>query len=97
MNFKITHTIEAGFYPLTVSSSEAITDIKNTPLKVTGIAKGVKFFVTILLSLSSLFSQAQTDLVLKISTLAELTIEELMNITVITASGSEQIISEAPA
>lgn len=97
MNFKITHTLEASLYPLTVSSSEAITDVKNIPLKASGIANRVKIFVTTLLFLLSFFSRAQDDSVLKVSTLKELSLEELMNITVITASGSEQTISEAPS
>ncbi|MES2398158.1 MAG: TonB-dependent receptor [Bacteroidota bacterium] len=96
MNFKIIHAPEAGLYSLTVGSSEAITEVKNTPLKVTGIAKRVKFFVTTFLSLSSLFLQAQTDSVLKISTLGELSIEELINIKVVTASKKEEPIELAP-
>ena len=52
---------------------------------------------TILLSLSSFFLQAQHDTAQKISNLSELSLEELMNIKVVTASGTEQKISEAPS
>lgn len=57
----------------------------------------VKIFMTILLFLASFFSQAQNDSIIKIAPLSELSLDELMNITVITTSGSEQKISEAPS
>ena len=56
-----------------------------------------KITFTLLFSLSSFFLQAQNDSIQKISTLSELTLEELMNIKVVTASGTEQKISEAPS
>ncbi|HET6555829.1 MAG TPA: TonB-dependent receptor [Prolixibacteraceae bacterium] len=84
-------------YPFSVGSSEAVNHVKNIPLKVTVIAKGIKFFVITLLTLSPFYLQAQQDSVLKVSSLKELSLEELMNITVITASGSEQTIAEAPS
>ena len=52
---------------------------------------------TILLSLCSFFLQAQNDSVINVSKLKRLSLEELMNVKVVTASGSEQIIIEAPA
>lgn len=93
MNSKIQSTLKAGLFSLTADSSESIADAGDTSVKSTGI----KFIVTIFLSFSSLFLQAQTDSVLKISTLGELSIEELMNVKVVTASRSEQKISEAPS
>lgn len=96
MNFKI-RCIGAGLHPITVNSSEEITNIKNTSLKATNITYGVKFFVTVLLSLTSFFLHAQDDSVLKFSALEELSLEELMNIRVVTASGFEQKITEAPS
>jgi outer membrane receptor protein involved in Fe transport len=59
--------------------------------------KGIIFLITVILSLSSYCLYAQEDSVLRVSTLKELSLEELMNIKVITASGSEQTIAEAPS
>jgi len=56
-----------------------------------------KITFTIFLLLSSFFLRAQNDSIRKISTLSELSLEELMNIKVVTASGTEQKISEAPS
>lgn len=57
----------------------------------------MKITLSILLSLSFFFLQAQNDAALKISQLKELSLEELMNLQVVTASGSEQKLAEAPS
>lgn len=56
-----------------------------------------KIFFTLLFSLTYYFSNAQEDSVLNASKFYDLSLEELMNIKVVTASGSEQKISEAPS
>ncbi|HET6244787.1 MAG: TonB-dependent receptor [Bacteroidetes bacterium] len=55
------------------------------------------FLLPILFFMVTCFLQAQTDTVPAASKLSELTLEELMNMEVVTASGSEQKITEAPA
>lgn len=84
-------------YPHRASSSEAINHIKKASLKVTGIANKIFFFVTFFISISPFYLKAQQDSVLKVSTLGELSLEELMDIKVVTASRSEQPIAEAPS
>lgn len=58
---------------------------------------GIKQTVFILFSLTPYFCPAQNDSLVKPYALKNLSLEELMNIEVITASGSGQKISEAPS
>jgi outer membrane receptor for ferrienterochelin and colicins len=56
-----------------------------------------KFFIYPVFLFSFYFASAQVDSVPKALKLSELSLETLMNINVITATGSEQKLSEAPA
>lgn len=56
-----------------------------------------KSYFTLLFLLMAYLSNAQEDTLLNVSTLSELSLVELMNIKVVTASRSEQKISEAPS
>ena len=55
------------------------------------------FFVAFLLCASPLLVRAQPDSVPGVASLLNLSLEELMNITVVTATGSAQTINEAPS
>ncbi len=57
----------------------------------------IRTFFILLFSLTYYLSNAQEDSVLNTSKFYDLSLEELMNIKVVTASGSEQKISEAPS
>lgn len=57
----------------------------------------IKTLFTLLLSLTGYLSNAQEDSILKASKFYDLSLEELMNITVVTASRFEQKITEAPS
>ena len=57
----------------------------------------VKLLLLTLFYLTSLWLQAQEESVQKSANLSELSLEDLMNIKVVTASGSEQTVSEAPS
>jgi outer membrane receptor protein involved in Fe transport len=84
-------------------STQIKKDKKNSPSKFAGSL--ITFLFTTVFSLLSFCLYAQQDSisnspqdsVVKISTLKELSLEELMNIKVITASGTEQTITEAPS
>ncbi len=56
-----------------------------------------RVFLSYVLCLSYFFPNAQTDTVSKVLQLSELSLETLMNLNVITATGYEQKISEAPS
>ncbi len=56
-----------------------------------------KLFALILVCLTPILTRAQADTVPEISRLLDLSLEELMNIQVVTATGSIQRISEAPS
>ena len=55
----------------------------------------VKLFILAFLSLMTFLASAQEDTLPKASKLVEFSLEELMNIEVVTASGSAQKIFEA--
>ena len=57
----------------------------------------IKIIFLIIFTLTSFICFAQNDSVIKVSKLKELTLEELMSIKVVTASGDEQIATEAPS
>jgi len=57
----------------------------------------LKFFIVVLSCFLSHWVHAQTDPILTISSLKKMSLEELLNIQVVTASGMEQKISEAPS
>ena len=96
MDLKHTHTPKAGSPIATISLEKTYKKI--IPLKVNGRAKRVTIFVTTLLLLISSFClQAQNDSIIKMGSLKELPLEELMNLIVITATRFEQKTSEAPS
>lgn len=82
MYLKLKKILEAGF-PIAAITLETTNE--------------VKIFMTILVFLASFFSQAQNDSSIKIAPLSELSLDELMNITVINSSSSEQKIRESPS
>jgi len=56
-----------------------------------------KYIIVVQISILSFFAGAQEDSLLKLTLLQELSLEELMNVKVVTASGSAQEVSEAPS
>jgi outer membrane receptor for ferrienterochelin and colicin len=96
MYLKLKKIPKAGFSIAAITLET--TDKKNTSQRATGIVTNeIKIFMTIVLFLASFFSQVQNDSIIKTAPFSELSLDELMNITVITASGSKQKISEAPS
>jgi len=56
-----------------------------------------KLFIAFFICISPLLARAQADTVPGVNRLLDLSLEELMNIKVVTATGSEQTIGEAPS
>ncbi|HMK02794.1 MAG TPA: TonB-dependent receptor plug domain-containing protein, partial [Ferruginibacter sp.] len=56
-----------------------------------------KLFAACFICLAPLFIRAQADTIPDVNRLLDLSLEELMNIKVVTATGSVQTISEAPS
>ena len=57
----------------------------------------MKILPVIIFSLTSIFAKAQTDSTKGVVRLLDLSLEELMNIKVVTAAGFNQKLSEAPS
>lgn len=89
--------IEGFLYPDSELSQKAVTFENVRLMRKTIVKYGVKFFVTTLLLISPFISRAQEDSALNVSNLKKLSLEELLNIKVVTASQQEQKITEAPS